>query len=129
MVVAGTRIPSLASSTSIRTQPHRWFSLAILTTRSRTSGSIGGLPGGLVFPYVQFSLTSSRWQRRSVAGATRRQDLPDGVLDEAADRLSLYYGAGDSVVGLAEAHFSDLMEYMAHAPLCQHRRVDDDGRG
>ena len=56
--------------------------------------------------------------------------FPNGwVLDEAADRLSLYYGAGDSVVGLAEAHFSDLMEYMAHAPLCQHRRVDDDGRG
>ncbi len=34
--------------------------------------------------------------------------FPNGwVLDEAADRLSLYYGAGDSVVGLAEARFSE----------------------
>jgi predicted GH43/DUF377 family glycosyl hydrolase len=56
--------------------------------------------------------------------------FPNGwVLDEAADRLSLYYGAGDSVVGLAEARFSDLMEYMSRAPLFQHRRVSDDGHG
>jgi predicted GH43/DUF377 family glycosyl hydrolase len=56
--------------------------------------------------------------------------FPNGwVLDRAADRLSLYYGAGDSVVGLAEARFSDLMEYMANAPLHQHRRVADDGHG
>jgi predicted GH43/DUF377 family glycosyl hydrolase len=56
--------------------------------------------------------------------------FPNGwVLDEAADRLTLYYGAGDSVVGLAEARFSELMDYMAQAPLHQHRRVDDDGRG
>jgi predicted GH43/DUF377 family glycosyl hydrolase len=56
--------------------------------------------------------------------------FPNGwVLDEAADRLSLYYGAGDSVVGLAEARFSDLMAYMANAPLHQHRRSEDDGRG
>jgi len=56
--------------------------------------------------------------------------FPNGwVLDQAADRLSLYYGAGDSVVGLAEARFSDLMAYMATAPLHQHRRSEDDGRG
>ena len=56
--------------------------------------------------------------------------FPNGwVLDAAADRLSLYYGAGDSVVGLAEARFSELMEYMAQAPLHQHRRSEDDGRG
>ncbi len=56
--------------------------------------------------------------------------FPNGwVLDPAADRLSLYYGAGDTVVGLAEARFSELMEYMAHAPLHQHRRSEDDGRG
>jgi predicted GH43/DUF377 family glycosyl hydrolase len=56
--------------------------------------------------------------------------FPNGwVLDEAADRLSLYYGAGDSVVGLAEAKFSDVIAYMEQAPLHLHRRAEDDGRG
>jgi predicted GH43/DUF377 family glycosyl hydrolase len=54
--------------------------------------------------------------------------FPNGwVLDEAADRLALYYGAGDSVVGLAVARFGDLMEYMMEAPLHRHRRFGDDG--
>jgi predicted GH43/DUF377 family glycosyl hydrolase len=54
--------------------------------------------------------------------------FPNGwVLNEAADRLCLYYGAGDSVVGLAEARFSEVMEYMAQAPEHQHRRASDDG--
>jgi predicted GH43/DUF377 family glycosyl hydrolase len=54
--------------------------------------------------------------------------FPNGwVLDEAQDRLALYYGAGDSVVGLAVAKFSDVMEYMAHAPQHHHRRIDDNG--
>jgi predicted GH43/DUF377 family glycosyl hydrolase len=56
--------------------------------------------------------------------------FPNGwILDEAGDRLSLYYGAGDSAVGLAEAKFSEVMAYMAQAPLYQHRRAEDDGRG
>ncbi len=56
--------------------------------------------------------------------------FPNGwVLDEAADRLSLYYGAGDSAVGLAEAKFSEVMAYMEQAPLNLHRRAEDDGRG
>ena len=54
--------------------------------------------------------------------------FPNGwVLDEAADRLSLYYGAGDSVIGLAEAHFSELMDYVMQMPLHHHRRITDDG--
>jgi predicted GH43/DUF377 family glycosyl hydrolase len=54
--------------------------------------------------------------------------FPNGwVLDEAADSLALYYGAGDSVIGLAMARFSELMEYMMQAPLHQHRRTSDDG--
>ncbi len=54
--------------------------------------------------------------------------FPNGwVLDEAADRLALYYGAGDSVVGLAEARFSEVMDYMRAAPLHLHRRTSDDG--
>ena len=52
--------------------------------------------------------------------------FPNGwVLDEAADRLALYYGAGDSVVGLAEARFSEVMDYMGAAPLHLHRRTSD----
>ena len=56
--------------------------------------------------------------------------FPNGwVLDEAADRLLLYYGAGDSVVGLAVARFSEVLEYVKQTPLYQHRRASDDGRG
>ena len=56
--------------------------------------------------------------------------FPNGwVLDEAGDRLSLYYGAGDSVIGLADARFSELMEYVMQMPLHHHRRVTDDGSG
>jgi predicted GH43/DUF377 family glycosyl hydrolase len=56
--------------------------------------------------------------------------FPNGwVLDEAADRLSLYYGAGDSVIGLAVARFSELMEYVMQMPLHHHRRVSDDRSG
>jgi len=56
--------------------------------------------------------------------------FPNGwVLDEAADRLSLYYGAGDSVIGLAEAKFSEVMAYIEAAPLHLHRRAADDGLG
>jgi predicted GH43/DUF377 family glycosyl hydrolase len=52
--------------------------------------------------------------------------FPNGwVLDEAADRLALYYGAGDSVVGLAVARFSQVMEYVLEAPLYHHRRSGD----
>jgi predicted GH43/DUF377 family glycosyl hydrolase len=52
--------------------------------------------------------------------------FPNGwVLDEADDRLALYYGAGDSVVGLAVARLSQLLEYIMEAPLYHHRRSDD----
>jgi predicted GH43/DUF377 family glycosyl hydrolase len=52
--------------------------------------------------------------------------FPNGwVLDEAADSLSLYYGAGDSVTGLAVARFSGLMEYVRLMPLYHHRRSGD----
>jgi predicted GH43/DUF377 family glycosyl hydrolase len=63
-------------------------------------------------------------------GDVNKVFFPNGwVLDEATDRLSLYYGAGDSVVGLAEASFGEVMEYMSRAPLYRHRRMDDDGHG
>jgi predicted GH43/DUF377 family glycosyl hydrolase len=56
--------------------------------------------------------------------------FPNGwVLDEADDRLLLYYGAGDSVVGLATARFSEVMAYARQMPLYRHRRASDDGCG
>src|SRR5664280_1632497 len=45
IVVALTRRPSLRSSPSIRTQPHRWFSRASRRMSARTCGSMGGRPG------------------------------------------------------------------------------------
>jgi predicted GH43/DUF377 family glycosyl hydrolase len=54
--------------------------------------------------------------------------FPNGwVLNEAADSLLLYYGAGDSVVGVAEACYSELMAYVRQCPMYHHRRVSDDG--
>jgi predicted GH43/DUF377 family glycosyl hydrolase len=45
-----------------------------------------------------------------ITGDVGRVVFPCGwVRDEAADRLRLYYGAADSVVGLATARFSDVM--------------------
>ena len=44
IVVAPTRIPSLRSSPEIPTQPQRGFSLAIRSTSTATSSSIGGRP-------------------------------------------------------------------------------------
>jgi predicted GH43/DUF377 family glycosyl hydrolase len=56
--------------------------------------------------------------------------FPNGwVLDEAADSLSLYYGAGDSVVALAIARFSEVMDYVKRTPPYHHRRSSDDGSG
>jgi beta-1,4-mannooligosaccharide/beta-1,4-mannosyl-N-acetylglucosamine phosphorylase len=38
------------------------------------------------------------------------------VLDEQADQLHLYYGAADTVVGLATARFSDVLQRVREAP-------------
>lgn len=48
------------------------------------------------------------------------------ILDAAADRLSVYYGAADSVVALATASFRDVMDSVRAAPRHQHRRTVDD---
>jgi predicted GH43/DUF377 family glycosyl hydrolase len=63
-----------------------------------------------------------------VVGDVDKVVFPNGwVLDEAADKLYLYYGGGDSVIGLAEATFSRVMDYVMEMPLYHHRRVSDDG--
>ncbi len=43
--------------------------------------------------------------------------FPSGALvDPPADRLDLYYGAADTVVGLATARFSDVLDYVRSCP-------------
>jgi predicted GH43/DUF377 family glycosyl hydrolase len=52
-----------------------------------------------------------------VIGDVGRVVFPCGwILDEATDRLRLYYGAADSVVGLATARFSDVMARVLSSP-------------
>src|SRR5450830_1388660 len=72
IVVAATRMPSLRSSPSIRTHPHRGFSRARRRMSSRIAASIGGRPGRPVLRSVHFLLPSSRCQRGRVAGVTRK---------------------------------------------------------
>jgi predicted GH43/DUF377 family glycosyl hydrolase len=59
-------------------------------------------------------------------GDVNKVVFPNGwVVDEETDTLSLYYGAGDSVVALATARLSDVLEYVRHTPQPQHRRAAD----
>jgi predicted GH43/DUF377 family glycosyl hydrolase len=52
-----------------------------------------------------------------IIGDVGRVVFPCGwILDEATDRLRLYYGGADSVVGLATARFSDVMVRVLSSP-------------
>jgi predicted GH43/DUF377 family glycosyl hydrolase len=52
--------------------------------------------------------------------------FPNGwVVDDAAGTLSLYYGAGDSVVALATANIAEILEHVRRSPAPQRRRVSD----
>ena len=55
--------------------------------------------------------------------------FPNGwVHDPATERLSLYYGAADTVVAVASAPMSDVLEHMRQVPPPLHRRAtDNDG--
>jgi beta-1,4-mannooligosaccharide/beta-1,4-mannosyl-N-acetylglucosamine phosphorylase len=60
------------------------------------------------------------------SGDVNKVVFPTGwVLDEGHDMLSLYYGAGDSVIALATARLDDLLEVMRHAEQPHHRRATD----
>ena len=62
------------------------------------------------------------------SGDVNKVVFPTGwVLDEATGTLSMYYGAGDSVVALATAQLDDVLEHLRHAPVVHHRRVYDAG--
>ncbi len=53
-----------------------------------------------------------------ITGDVGRVVFPCGwVLDEPNDRLSLYYGAADSVIGLATARFSEVMDRVLASPV------------
>ncbi len=53
-----------------------------------------------------------------ITGDVGRVVFPCGwVLDEANDRLSIYYGAADSVIGMATAKFSDVMARVLGSPV------------
>ena len=61
-----------------------------------------------------------------ITGDVGRVVFPCGwTLDEATDRLRLYYGAADSVIGLATARFSEVMAIVRAAPVPGHGRAAD----
>ena len=59
-------------------------------------------------------------------GDVNKVVFPNGwVVDDETGILSLYYGAADSVVALATARLSDVLDHVRHTPAPQHRRVAD----
>jgi predicted GH43/DUF377 family glycosyl hydrolase len=62
------------------------------------------------------------------SGDVNKVVFPTGwVLDQATDTLSMYYGAGDSVISLATAKLGDVLDHMRHASVPEHRRASDGG--
>ncbi len=47
------------------------------------------------------------------------------IVDEAADSITLYYGAADTRIGVATAGFSAVLDYLRACPQPQRRRRDD----
>jgi predicted GH43/DUF377 family glycosyl hydrolase len=74
---------------------------------------------------------SDEWVLAPSAGYERTGDVnrvvfPNGwIADERSGELRLYYGAADSVVALAVARLSDVMEYVAAMPRALNRRASD----
>ena len=63
--------------------------------------------------------------RTSVGGDVDKVVFPTGwVHDPETDLLSMYYGAGDSVIALATARLRDVLDHLATAPMPEHRRLD-----
>ena len=59
-------------------------------------------------------------------GDVNKVVFPTGwVLDPATDVLSIYYGAGDTVIALATAKLADVLAYVRAAPQPYHRRLAD----
>lgn len=61
-----------------------------------------------------------------VTGDVGRVVFPCGwVLDAPNDQLFLYYGAADTVIGLATARFSEVLARVCASPTPGHRRTSD----
>jgi predicted GH43/DUF377 family glycosyl hydrolase len=61
-----------------------------------------------------------------ITGDVGRVVFPCGwVRDEATDQLFLYYGAADTVIGLATARFSEVLARVCAAPASSHRTIAD----
>jgi predicted GH43/DUF377 family glycosyl hydrolase len=57
------------------------------------------------------------------SGDVNKVVFPTGwVLDESSDTLSVYYGAGDSVVAMATARLGDLLGHMRSTTVPKHHR-------
>jgi predicted GH43/DUF377 family glycosyl hydrolase len=60
------------------------------------------------------------------SGDVNKVVFPTGwVHDPVTDVLSLYYGAGDSVIALATARLTEVLAFMASAPKPAHRQLAD----
>ena len=60
-------------------------------------------------------------------GDVNKVVFPTGwVHDPETDLLSLYYGAGDSVIALATAPLRDVLDHLLDAPRPEHRRSTDE---
>ncbi len=63
-----------------------------------------------------------------ITGDVGRVVFPGGwVHDVEGDRLLLYYGAADTVIGLATASFSEVMQRVCASPTVRIQRSDEDG--
>jgi predicted GH43/DUF377 family glycosyl hydrolase len=64
-----------------------------------------------------------------VIGDVGRVVFPCGwIADAAKDELRIYYGAADSVVGLAIGRLSEVLELVRESPVPSRRRIQDDAR-
>lgn len=60
------------------------------------------------------------------SGDVNKVVFPTGwAHDPVSDELSMYYGAGDSVIALARARLRDVLAFMATTPEPEHRQLRD----
>ncbi len=82
-------------------------------------------PAGRAPPDRRVGLRADGAVRALAATSTRSSSRPAGSTTPATDILSLYYGAGDSVIALATARLDDLLAYMWQLAPPKRRRIHD----
>ncbi|MEO5964562.1 MAG: glycosidase [Candidatus Limnocylindrales bacterium] len=64
------------------------------------------------------------------SGDVNKVVFPTGwVHDPETDLVSMYYGAGDSVIAVATATLRDILDHLAHSAVPDHRRSSDGDGG